>query len=158
MAPPSPPAAHEGLGLLKQHHLAKLENVVDQHPAPLAIHVAWGIYHPTLPTSPPHPPTAPYRHKDPTRGKKIFEDLTRHLANGIPKDLPELISLDRTIKHHAKNILALFDHPSTPNSPSEAINSHLEHPHGPAPGSQQPDLSRVRLSGRGCWLLMQRPS
>ncbi|MBR7560415.1 transposase, partial [Mycobacterium tuberculosis] len=53
---------------------------------------------------------------------------------GVPKDLPELITLGRTIKRRAADILAFFDRPGTSNGPSEAINGRLEHLRGSALG------------------------
>ena len=56
------------------------------------------------------------------------------LTSGVPKDLPELISLGRTITRRAADVLAFFDHPGTSNGPSEAINGRLEHLRGTALG------------------------
>ncbi len=56
------------------------------------------------------------------------------LTSGVPKDLPELISLGRTITRRAADVLAFFDHPGTSNGPSEAINGRLEHLRGSALG------------------------
>ena len=114
-----------GLGLLKQHHLAKLEDVFDRHPEHLAVEVTWDIYPRVV---------AAYRHKDPSRGKKIFERVIAMLSSEVPRDLPELISLGRTIARRAGDILAFFDHPGTSNGPSEAINGRLEHLRGTALG------------------------
>ncbi|MGO3815778.1 MAG: transposase, partial [Cellulosimicrobium funkei] len=75
-----------------------------------------------------------YRHKKPGTGKKIFTRVIAQLAGGIPQDLPELITLGRTIKRRAGDILAFFDHPGTSNGPSEAINGRLEHLRGTALG------------------------
>ena len=48
--------------------------------------------------------------------------------------MPELISLGRTLKHRAVDILAYFDRPGTSNGPTEAINGRLEHLRGTALG------------------------
>lgn len=114
-----------GLGLLKQHHLAKLEDVFDRHPEHLAVEVTWDIYQRAV---------AAYRHKDPSRGKKIFERVIAMLSSEVPRDLPELISLGSTIARRVGDILAFFDHPGTSNGPSEAINGRLEHLRGTALG------------------------
>ncbi|WP_193128771.1 transposase, partial [Gulosibacter sediminis] len=108
-----------------QHQLAKLEDVFDQHPDDLAVEIAWDIYQRAV---------ACYRHKDPARGKKILEAVIAGLTSGVPKDLPELISLGRTITRRAADVLAFFDHPGTSNGPSEAINGRLEHLRGTALG------------------------
>jgi len=114
-----------GLGLLKQHQLAKLEAVFDAHPDHVAVEVTWDIYQRAV---------AAYRHKQPGTGKKIFERVIEQLSGGVPKDLPELITLGRTIKRRAGDILAFFDHPGTSNGPAEAINGRLEHLRGTALG------------------------
>ncbi|MBP2436650.1 transposase [Microbacterium amylolyticum] len=113
------------LGLLKQHQLAKLETVFDAHPDHVAVEVTWDIYQRAI---------AAYRHDDPARGKKIFERVIAVLSSEVPRDLPELISLGRTITRRAKDILAFFDHPGTSNGPSEALNGRLEHLRGTALG------------------------
>ena len=56
----------------------------------------------------------------------------------VPRGLTELITLGRTLKRRAGDILAYFDHPHTSNGPTEAINGRLEHLRGSAPGLPQP--------------------
>ena len=99
--------------------------VFDAHPDHVVVEVTWDIYQRAV---------AAYRHKKPARGKKIFTRVIAQLAGGIPQDLPELITLGRTIKRRAGDILAFFDHPGTSNGPSEAINGRLEHLRGTALG------------------------
>ena len=41
----------------------------------------------------------------------------------VPRGLTELITLGRTLKRRAGDILAYFDHPHTSNGPTEAINA-----------------------------------
>lgn len=48
--------------------------------------------------------------------------------------MTELITLGRTLKRRAGDILAYYDHPHTSNGPNEAINSRLEHLRGSALG------------------------
>ena len=52
----------------------------------------------------------------------------------VPRSLTELITLGRTLKRRAGDILAYFDHPHTSNGPTEAINAPLEHQRSCAPG------------------------
>ena len=52
----------------------------------------------------------------------------------VPRSLTEIITLGRTLKHRAGDILAYFDHPHTSNGPTEAINGRLEHLRGSALG------------------------
>ena len=56
----------------------------------------------------------------------------------VPRSLTELITLGRTLKRRATDILAYFDHPHTSNGPTEAINGRLEHLRGSAPGLAKP--------------------
>ena len=48
------------------------------------------------------------------------------------------MTLGRTLKRRAGDILAYFDHPHTSNGPTEAINDRLEHLRGSAPGLPKP--------------------
>ena len=50
------------------------------------------------------------------------------------RGLSELMTLGRTLKRRAGDILAYFDHPHTSNGPTEAINGRLEHLRGIAQG------------------------
>ena len=56
----------------------------------------------------------------------------------VPSCLTELITLGRTLKRRATDILAYFDHPHTSNGPTEAINGRLEHLRGSALRLTQP--------------------
>ena len=53
---------------------------------------------------------------------------------GVPSSLTEIVTLGRTLKRRAGDILAYFDHPHTSNGPTEAINGRLEHLRGSALG------------------------
>ena len=56
----------------------------------------------------------------------------------VPRGLTELMTLGRTLKRRAGDILAYFDHPHTGNGPTEAINGRLEHLRGSALGLAKP--------------------
>ncbi len=45
-----------------------------------------------------------------------------------------MITLGRTLKRRAADVLAYFDRPGTSNGPTEAINGRLEHLRGTALG------------------------
>lgn len=60
----------------------------------------------------------------------MIDDFTE----GVPKELKELITLGRTLKRRALDVLAYFDHPGISNGPTEAINGRLEHLRGTALG------------------------
>ncbi|WP_314806066.1 transposase, partial [Actinomyces bouchesdurhonensis] len=70
------------------------------------------------------------------RGGKtlMHEEITRLTSTSVPSSLTELITLGRTLKRRAGDILAYFDHPHTSNGPTEAINGRLEHLRGSALG------------------------
>ena len=52
----------------------------------------------------------------------------------MPTALTELITLGRTLKRRAADVLAYFDRAGTSNGPTEAINGRLEHLRGSALG------------------------
>ena len=56
------------------------------------------------------------------------------VSSGVPKALTEVITLGRTLKKRADDVLAYFDRPGTSNGPTEAINGRLEHLRGSALG------------------------
>jgi len=68
---------------------------------------------------------------------KIILDETPRLRaarHGVPDALTELITLGRTLKQRATDVLAYFDRPGTSNGPTEAINGRIEHLRGSALG------------------------
>jgi len=54
----------------------------------------------------------------------------------VPTALTELITLGRTLKRRAADVLAYFDRAGTSNGPTQAINGRLEHLRGSALGSR----------------------
>ena len=56
----------------------------------------------------------------------------------VTRGLTELMTLGRTLKRRAGDILAYFDHPHTSNGPTEAINGRIEDLRGSAPGLPKP--------------------
>ena len=68
-------------------------------------------------------------------GKTLMhEEITRLTSTSMPSSLTELITLGRTLKRRARDILAYFDHPHTTSDPTQAINAPLEHLRSRAPG------------------------
>ncbi|TXH24463.1 MAG: ISL3 family transposase, partial [Mycobacterium sp.] len=67
-------------------------------------------------------------------GRAMMQAVIDTLSHGVPKALRELITLGRTRKKRAVDILAYFDRPGTSNGPTEAINGRLEHLRGSALG------------------------
>jgi hypothetical protein len=54
------------------------------------------------------------------------------INRGVPAALIELITLGRTLKRRAADVLAYFDRPGTSNGPTETSNGRLEHLRGTA--------------------------
>lgn len=92
---------------------------------------------------------AAHRHKE----KQILERAIAQLSASVPKSLPELIGLGRTITRRADDILALFA--PTPNGRAEAINGCLECLRSTALGLTN-YITRGLLESRG-FRLLQHP-
>jgi transposase len=59
-------------------------------------------------------------------------ELIDSVSHGVPAALVEVVTLGRTLKKRAADVLAYFDRPGTSNGPTEAINGRLEHLRGSA--------------------------
>lgn len=57
---------------------------------------------------------------------------SRTLGHGVPRAPAELVTLGRTLKKRADDVLAYFERPGTSNGRTEAINGRLEHLRGSA--------------------------
>jgi transposase len=95
---------------------------VDAH---VEVEATWSIYQRMI--------TA-YRDPDRTRGRDVMTTLIASLTNGVPDPLTEVLTLGRTLRKRAADVLAYFDRPGTSNGPTEAINGRLEHLRGSALG------------------------
>ncbi len=75
-------------------------------------------------------------HREPDRaeGQQLTSNLIDPLSRGVRAALTELITLGRTLKKCAADVLAYFARPRTGNGPTEAINGRLEHLRGSALG------------------------
>ncbi|WP_454296743.1 ISL3 family transposase [Salana multivorans] len=115
---------HTGADLLTDKQIARLKAVFasDEH---VEVEATWGVYQRIV---------AAYRHPDRAAGKRELQAVINDLTDGVPKQLKELITLGRTLKRRALDVLAYFDHPGTSNGPTEAINGRLEHLRGTALG------------------------
>ncbi len=115
---------HTGASLLTDKQAARLEDLfaVDAH---VQVELTWGIYQRMI---------AAYRATDHTIGRKLMQQLIESVSHDVPAPLTELITLGRTLKRRAADVLAYFDHPGSSNGPSEAINGRLEHLRGSALG------------------------
>jgi transposase len=63
-----------------------------------------------------------------------MQQLIGSISHSVPTVLREVITLGRTLKRRAVDVLAYFDRPGTSNGPTEAINGRLEHLRGSALG------------------------
>jgi transposase len=115
---------HTGTDLLTDKQRRRLDALfaVDEH---VQVEATWGIYQRMI--------TA-YREPDRARGRQLMTTLIDALSSGVPAALTELITLGRTLKKRAGDVLAYFDRPGTSNGPTEAINGRLEHLRGSALG------------------------
>ncbi len=115
---------HTGSDLLTGKQIARLETLfaVDEH---VEVEVTWWIYQQMI---------AAYRHPDRTKGRELMQKLINSLCTGVPAALSEVVTLGRTLKKRAADVLAYFERPGTSNGPTEAINGRLEHLRGSALG------------------------
>jgi transposase len=115
---------HTGAGLLTDKQTARLQALFadDSH---VEVKATWGIYQRMI---------AAYRHEDRRHGRELMVRLIKSIGRGVPKALSEIITLGRTLKKRAADVLAYFDRRGTSNGPTEAINGRLEHLRGSALG------------------------
>ena len=115
---------HTGADLLTDKQKTRLEVLfaVDEH---AAVEVTWRVYQQMI---------GAYRHPDRNQGRTLLTKLIDSLSRGVPAALSELVTLGRTLKRRATDVLAYFDRPGTSNGPTEAINGRLEHLRGSALG------------------------
>ena len=106
----------------QQHQLLNLFSG-EEH---VALEVTWSAYQNIIDA---------YRAPDTRVGKAMMEaEINTLTSTRVPRGLSEIITLGRTLKRRAGDILAYFDHPHTSNGPTEAINGRLEHLRGSALG------------------------
>jgi transposase len=115
---------HTGADLLtdKQNDRLAALFAAEEH---VEVEATWGIYQRMI---------AAYREPDRTKGRELMSKLIESLSHGVPAALSEVITLGRTLKKRAADVLAYFDRPGTSNGPTEAINGRLEHLRGSALG------------------------
>ena len=115
---------HTGADLLTDRQRARIDALFenDDH---VAVEVTWGVYQAVI---------AAYRHPDRATGRTMMTQLIKTVSHGVPAALGEVVTLGRTLKKRAADVLAYFDRPGTSNGPTEAINGRLEHLRGSALG------------------------
>jgi len=112
---------HTGSDLLTDKQRARLDALftVDEH---VEVEATWAIYQRMI---------AAYREPDRTKGRQLMTRLIASISHDVPAALSEVITLGRTLKNRAADVLASFDRPHTSNGPTEAIG-RLEHLRGTA--------------------------
>ena len=115
---------HTGADLLTDKQTARIQALfaVEEY---VEVEATWGVYQAMI--------TA-YRHPDRAKGRTMMQTLIASVSAGVPSALTEVITLGRTLKKRAADVLAYFDRPGTSNGPTEAINGRLEHLRGSALG------------------------
>ena len=63
-----------------------------------------------------------YRDPDRAKGKQLMAAPIESVRAGVPAVLTEIITLGRTVKKRAEDVLARFDARGTSNGPTEATN------------------------------------
>src|SRR5690606_19816750 len=108
---------HTGADLLTDRQRERIEALfaTDEH---VEVEATWGIYQRMI---------GAYREPDRAKGRQLMAALIESLSHGVPAALSEVITLGRTLKRRAADVLAYFDRPGTSNGPTEAINGRLEH-------------------------------
>ncbi len=117
-------ALHTGADLLTDKQTARLRALFagDEH---VQVQATWGIHQQMI---------AAYREPDRAKGRVLMTNLIDSVSTGVPKVLGEVITLGRTLKKRAADVLAYFERPGTSNGPTGAINGRLEHLRGSALG------------------------
>jgi transposase len=115
---------HTGADLLTDKQKDRLTALfaVAEH---IEVEATWGIYQRMI---------AAYREPHQAKGRELMRGLIDSVSSDVPKALTEIITLGRTLKKRATDVLAYFDRPGTSNGPTEALNGRLEHLRGSALG------------------------
>jgi len=119
---------HTGADLLTDKQKERLEALfaTEEH---VEVEVTWGVYQAMI---------AAYREPDRGRGRQLMEKLIDSVSRGVPAALSEIITLGRTLKKRAADVLAYFDRPGTSNGPTEAIQRAPRTPTRLGPRVPQP--------------------
>ena len=98
---------HTGADLLTPRQQARLDALFtgDDH---VQLEATYGVYQQLV---------AAYRDPDRANGRARMEALIAGISSGVPSALREVITLGRTLKKRATDVLAYFDRPGTSNGP-----------------------------------------
>jgi transposase len=117
----APPASYTLTNPRLHRRLRRALFTVYEH---VEVEATWAIYQRMI---------AAYREPDRTKGRQLMTRLIASISHDVPAVLSEVITLRRTLKNRAADVLAYFDRPQTSNGPTEAIG-RLEHLRGTALG------------------------
>ena len=97
-----------GADLLTDRQCGRLSSVftANEH---AAVEATWGIYQRIVQA---------YRNPDRVAAKQQLTAVIQDLAGNVPASLTEVITLGRTLKRRAGDVLAYFDRPGTSNGPT----------------------------------------
>ena len=114
------PTLHTDTDLLTAKQRTRLSALfaADDH---VQVQATWGSYQSMV---------AAYRQPDHAKGHAQMQAVNTSVSDGVPSVLTELITLGRTLKQRAPDVLAYFERPGTSNGPTEALNGRLEHLRG----------------------------
>ena len=132
---------HTGAGLLTDNQTTRLDALFGND-AHVPLEATWRIYQQII---------SAYRDTNRRAGLRTMSTLIDALSNAVPTELTELITLGRTLKRRAADVLAYFTRPGTSNGPTQAINGRLEHLRGSALGFRNLTnyIARSRLETGG---------
>jgi transposase len=93
---------------------------------------------------------AAHREPDCARARDQMRQPIEAVSHGVPAALTEIITIGRTLKKRATDVLAYVDRPGTSNGPTEAINGRLEHLRGSALGFRNLTNTSGGYASRNC--------
>jgi hypothetical protein len=107
--------------------------------AHVEVEATWGIYQRIA---------AAYRDPDRAAAKTELTNVIATISAPVPTELTELITLGRTLKRRATDVLAYFDRAGTSNGPTEAINAPPGTPTRLRPRIPQPHQLHHKITTR----------
>ena len=130
---------HTGADLLTDRQKDRLTALFagDDH---VEVEATWGIYQRMI---------GAYREPDRTKGRVMMTSLIASVSQGVPAALSEVITLGRTLKKRADDVLAYFDRPGTSNGPTEAVKCRCRHLMAYADVWIMPTVTTSALVGTG---------
>ncbi|GGV70710.1 hypothetical protein GCM10010277_81890 [Streptomyces longisporoflavus] len=102
---------HTGAGLLNDRQKDRLAALFasDAH---VEVEATWGVYQRMI---------AAYREPDRSKGRELMVKLIESVSQGVTSSSSEIITLGRTLKKRATDVLAYFERPGTSDGPTEGF-------------------------------------